>query len=76
MCLSGRPIIYANIALAAAFAVFAMSNFDPVSSFGLLSAVTILGCLVEDLILLPSRLTSPVFAVKRIGGRKEAQKAS
>jgi len=75
MCLSGRPIIYANIALAAAFAVFAMSNFDPVSSFGLLSAVTILGCLVEDLILLPSRLTSPVFAVRRIGGRKAAQKA-
>jgi predicted RND superfamily exporter protein len=75
MCLSGRPIIYANIALAAAFAVFAMSNFDPVSSFGLLSAVTILGCLVEDLILLPSRLTSPVFAVRRVSSHKEAQKA-
>jgi len=61
MCLSGRPIIYANIAITAAFAVFALSNFWPVATFGILSAVTILGCLVEDLVLLPARLTSPVF---------------
>lgn len=59
--LSGRPIIYANIALAATFAIFTISNFQPIASFGLLSAVTILGCLVEDLVLLPARLTSPVF---------------
>ena len=59
--LSGRPIIYANVALASAFAVFAFSNFLPISDFGVLSAVTILGCLVEDLVLLPARLTSPVF---------------
>lgn len=59
--LSGRPIIYANIAIAAAFAVFALSNFWPVATFGVLSAITILGCLVEDLILLPARLTSPIF---------------
>jgi uncharacterized protein len=59
--LSGRPIIYANIALAATFAIFTISNFQPIGSFGVLSAVTILGCLVEDLVLLPARLTSPVF---------------
>jgi len=64
MRLSGRPIIYANIALAVTFAIFAISNFEPIASFGLLSAVTILGCLVEDLVLLPSRLTSPVFRAK------------
>lgn len=64
MRLSGRPIIYANVALAATFAIFALSNFEPVGSFGLLSAVTILGCLVEDLVLLPSRLTSPIFRAK------------
>jgi hypothetical protein len=64
MRLSGRPIIYANIALAATFAVFAFSNFAPIGSFGLLSAVTIIGCLVEDLVLLPARLTSPVFRAK------------
>lgn len=64
MRLSGRPIIYANIALAATFAIFAVSNFQPIGSFGLLSAVTIIGCLVEDLVLLPSRLTSPVFRAK------------
>jgi predicted RND superfamily exporter protein len=64
MRLSGRPIIYANIALAAAFAVFAVSNFEPVASFGLLSAVTIIGCLIEDLVLLPARLTSPIFKAK------------
>jgi hypothetical protein len=61
MRLSGRPIIYANITIAAAFAVFAGSNFWPVATFGILSAVTILGCLVEDLVLLPARLTSPIF---------------
>ena len=61
MRLSGRPIIYANVTIAAAFAVFALSNFWPVATFGVLSAVTILGCLVEDLVLLPARLTSPVF---------------
>jgi hypothetical protein len=64
MRLSGRPIIYANIALAATFAIFAFSNFAPIGSFGLLSAVTIIGCLVEDLVLLPARLTSPVFRAK------------
>src|SRR5262245_10555265 len=63
MRLSGRPIIYANIALAAAFAIFALSNFKPVASFGLLAAVTIIGCLIEDLVLLPARLTSPIFQV-------------
>jgi predicted RND superfamily exporter protein len=63
MRLSGRPIIYANIALAATFAIFAISQFEPIGSFGLLSAVTILGCLLEDLILLPARLTSPVFRI-------------
>ncbi|HKX30104.1 MAG TPA: MMPL family transporter [Blastocatellia bacterium] len=61
MRLSGRPIIYANVALAATFAVFALSNFEPIGIFGLLSAVTIIGCLIEDLVLLPARLTSPVF---------------
>jgi len=67
--LSGRPIIYANVALAAAFTVFAFSNFEPIATFGLLSAVTILGCLVEDLVLLPARLTSPIFraTVRRDG---------
>ena len=71
MRLSGRPIIYANIAIAAAFAVFAISNFWPVATFGVLSAITILGCLVEDLVLLPARLTSPVF---RATSRKVAAK--
>ncbi|HEY7183526.1 MAG TPA: MMPL family transporter [Blastocatellia bacterium] len=64
MRLSGRPIIYANVALAATFAIFFFSNFKPIASFGLLSAVTIIGCLIEDLILLPARLTSPVFRAK------------
>ncbi|HEY8459352.1 MAG TPA: MMPL family transporter, partial [Blastocatellia bacterium] len=64
MRLSGRPIIYANIALAATFAIFFFSNFKPIASFGLLSAVTIIGCLIEDLVLLPARLTSPVFRAK------------
>ncbi|MFN7944094.1 MAG: MMPL family transporter [Blastocatellia bacterium] len=65
MRLSGRPIIYANIALASAFAIFAFSTFQPIESFGLLSAVTILGCLIEDLVLLPARMTAPVFQEDR-----------
>ncbi|HEU0185235.1 MAG TPA: efflux RND transporter permease subunit [Blastocatellia bacterium] len=64
MRLSGRPIIYANVALAATFAIFFFSDFKPIATFGLLSAVTILGCLIEDLVLLPARLTSPVFRAK------------
>jgi uncharacterized protein len=64
MRLSGRPIIYANVALAATFAIFFCSNFKPIASFGLLSAVTIIGCLIEDLVLLPARLTSSVFRAK------------
>jgi predicted RND superfamily exporter protein len=64
MRLSGRPIIYANVALAVTFAIFFFSNFKPIASFGLLSAVTIIGCLIEDLVLLPARLTSPVFRAK------------
>lgn len=63
--LSGRPIIYANVALASAFAIFAFSTFQPIESFGLLSAVTILGCLIEDLVLLPARMTAPVFQEDR-----------
>ena len=50
MRLSGRRIIYANVALAATFAIFCFSNFKPIASFGLLSAVTIIGCLIEDLV--------------------------
>jgi uncharacterized protein len=64
MRLTGRPIIYANVALAVTFAIFFFSNFKPIASFGLLSAVTIIGCLVEDLVLLPARLISPVFRAK------------
>ena len=32
--------------------------------FGLPLVVTIIGCLIEDLVLLPARLTSPVFRAK------------
>jgi uncharacterized protein len=71
MRMSGRPIIYANIALAAAFAVFSISSFGPIGTFGLLSAVTIIGCLVEDLLLLPARLTSPLF--RCVESRRVAQ---
>jgi uncharacterized protein len=70
MLLSGRPIIYANIALTAAFVIFALSNFQPIATFGLLSAVTIIGCLIEDLVLLPARLTSKIFITVKKGASK------
>ena len=52
----GRPISITTTALCLGFSVFAFSSFQPLVSFGLLSAVTLVICLIADLVLLPALL--------------------
>jgi hypothetical protein len=60
---TGTPIIFANLTLVLAFAIFAFSAFVPVQAGGLLSAVTILACLISDLIFLPVLMNSRLLQV-------------
>ena len=55
---SGKPIIFANLTLVFAFAIFIVSQFNPVRISGMLSAVAILACMIGNLVLLPVLLTS------------------
>src|SRR5581483_5589122 len=61
---SGKPIIFANLTLVFAFAIFILSQFNPVQLSGLLSSVAIFACMVGNLILLPALLTWNVWRVK------------
>lgn len=60
---SGAPIIFANLTLALAFAIFAFSSFVPVRTGGLLSAVTIIACLISNMIFLPVLMNSRLLQV-------------
>ncbi|MDW8238751.1 MAG: MMPL family transporter [Acidobacteriota bacterium] len=60
---SGAPIIFANLTLALAFAIFAFSSFVPVRTGGLLSAVTIMACLISNMIFLPVLMNSRLLQV-------------
>jgi predicted RND superfamily exporter protein len=53
---TGRAIVISCITLMAGFAVLLLSSFVPVRNFGELIAVTIGGCLVATLIVLPPLL--------------------
>lgn len=55
---TGLPMVFANLTLVFAFAIFALSAFLPVQTGGLLSAVTILACLISDSIFLPVLMNS------------------
>jgi predicted RND superfamily exporter protein len=50
----GRALATTSFALALGFAALALSPWQSVASFGLLSAVAILGALVADLVVLPA----------------------
>jgi len=52
----GRPIVYTSAALGAGFLVMRLSDFVPVRDFGVLSAATMLGAMVTNLVLLPALL--------------------
>lgn len=53
-----RPVISTSVALALGFAVLGFSNFVPVISFGLLSAVVMLFAIIGDLFITPILLSS------------------
>ena len=59
---SGKPIIFANLTLVFAFAIFILSQFNPIQISGMLSSVAIFACMVGNLLFLPVLLTS--YAVK------------
>ena len=53
---TGRAIVISCVTLMAGFAVLLLSSFVPVRNFGELIAVTIGGCLVATLLVLPPLL--------------------
>jgi predicted RND superfamily exporter protein len=59
---SGKPIIFANMTLVFAFAIFILSQFNPIQISGMLSSVAIFACMIGNLLFLPVLLTS--YAVK------------
>jgi hypothetical protein len=50
----GKPIIYTSMSLFAGFIIIAGSDFVPLFQFGILSAMSIIACLIADLALLPA----------------------
>jgi CRP-like cAMP-binding protein len=52
----GRPIVYTSMALTSGFLVMRLSEFVPIRDFGTLSATTMLGAMVTNLVLLPALL--------------------
>ncbi len=52
----GRPIAVTSLMLAAGFSVIALSGFAPLREFGVLSALTMLVCVMTDLLILPALL--------------------
>ncbi len=60
----GRPVVITSITLTAGFAVMSVSEFALISTFGWLSALTMLTALLTNLTLLPAILaTVPVVSV-------------
>jgi len=53
-----RPIVLTSVAVCLGFSVLAFSQFVPIASFGLLTAFTMLYCLLCDLVILPALLAS------------------
>ncbi len=52
------PVMSTSLALIAGFSIFALSDFEPVAQFGLLSALVIAAALVADLVLTPIVISS------------------
>ena len=52
----GRALVTTSIALAVGFAALALSPWQSVANFGLISSVAILGALLADLLVLPALL--------------------
>ena len=54
--LVGRPVAVTSIVLVAGFLVVALSDFATLQEFGILAAITMAICLLNDLVLLPALL--------------------
>ena len=54
----GIPVVYTTVALFFGFLTFGVSNFVPIQSFGLLTAVTLAVALVANLVVLPAGLAT------------------
>ena len=65
MSRTGKPMVLANVMLIAAFLIFMLSSFAPVRMGGLLWAVTILACLLSNLVVLPLLMRTRVFGVEK-----------
>jgi len=52
----GRPIVLTSVVNCVGFGIFLLSDFRPLSHFGLLAGIAMLAALVGDLILLPNLL--------------------
>ncbi|RKX96167.1 MAG: hypothetical protein DRP84_01870 [Spirochaetes bacterium] len=63
---SGIPIFFTSLTLVAGFSVLLFSSFKPILYFGLLITVTMLGCLIGVIFVLPAiiYLTNPKAIVK------------
>lgn len=53
---SGRPVVVSSATIVAGFAVLMLSDFALIAEFGALTALTIVYCLVADLLVLPAQL--------------------
>jgi hypothetical protein len=60
--------------LIAAFLIFTLSSFIPVRISGLLWAITILACLVADLLFLPALMQTKLFHKAALGNESGRQK--
>jgi len=63
---SGIPIFFTSFTLIAGFSVLLFSSFKPILYFGLLISVTMFGCLIGVLFILPAfiQLTKPKAIIK------------
>ena len=69
--LSGRPIILTTLSVVLGMSVLGFASYTPIRYFGLLMAVTLLGCMVSTLLFLPaftilfSRIKRAVMKITR-----------
>jgi hypothetical protein len=54
----GRPIVYTGSGLCLGFLILGLSSFVPVQQFGVLSALTLAGALVANVLVLPALLST------------------
>jgi hypothetical protein len=64
---SGIPIFFTSFTLISGFSVLLLSSFQPILYFGLLIAVTMIGCLIGVLLVLPALIyfVKPYSIIKR-----------